>query len=57
MKSKKSSRLDGVERALGEVIKILEKQGVAVNYLLTEVNNLKAANIEVVDEEEVKPEE
>ena len=57
MTAKKKSRLDRVERAISEIARLLEAQGNAVNYLLTEVNNLKVANTEVVDEEEVKDEE
>ena len=56
-KTKKQSRLDRVENALAHAISVLEAQGNAVNYLLTEVNNLKVANLDVVDEEEVKPEQ
>ena len=55
--NKKQSRLDRVEKAISEIARLLEAQGNAVNYLLTEVNNLKVANLEVVDEEEVKPED
>lgn len=49
MKSKKASRLDHVERALGEVIKVLEKQGLMLNFLMGEINTLKAKDVEVKD--------
>ena len=55
--SKKSSRLDRVEKAMGEVARTLEAQGNAINYLLTEVNNMKVKDLEVNDEEQVKPED
>lgn len=51
--SQKSSRLDRVEKAMGEVAKTLEAQGNAINYLLTELHNLKVNNLEV-EVEEVK---
>ena len=57
MNNKKASRLDKVEKVLGEALRMLEAQGNAVNYLLTEVNNMKVANLDVVDEEEVKADE
>ena len=54
MSNKKASRLDRVERAISEIARLLEAQGNAVNYLLTEVNNLKVANTEVAEEEVVE---
>ena len=49
--NKKQSRLDKVEKVLGQALQVLEAQGNALNYLLTEVNNLKVENIEVVEED------
>lgn len=54
MSNKKASRLDRVERAISEIARLLEAQGNAINYMLTEINNLKVKNTEVVDEEVVE---
>ena len=40
--NKKASRLDRVERTLGQVIQMLEQQGLAVQYLLNEHDAAKA---------------
>ena len=55
--TKKQSRLDRVEKALGEAAKTLEAQGNAINYLLTEMHNLKVKELPVVDPETISEED
>ena len=53
--SQKASRLDKVERVLGEVIQAIQQQGDALNFLLAKVKELDPNEIEVKDEEVVDP--
>ena len=54
MATKKQSRLDKIERVLGEALQVLEAQGNAINFLLDKVQKLEAADIEVNEEEIIK---
>ena len=55
--SQKASRLDKVEKTLGQAIQILSAQGDAINFLLDKVKSLDPAEQEVVEPETVKQEE
>ena len=54
--SKKSSRLDRVEKTLGQALQILEAQGNAINFLLDRVKSLDPNEIEVTEPETVEDE-
>ena len=55
--SKKSSRLDRVEKTLGQALQILEAQGNAINFLLDKVKSLDPNEIEVTEPETVEEDE
>lgn len=55
--SQKASRLDKVEKTLGQAIQILSAQGDAINFLLDKLKALDPAEQEVVEPETVKAED
>ena len=54
--TKKASRLDRVEKTLGQALQILEAQGNAINFLLDKVKSLDPNEIEVNEPETVDSE-
>ena len=54
--TKKASRLDRVEKTLGQALQILEAQGNAINFLLDKVKSLDPNEVEVNEPETVDSE-
>ena len=57
MATKKQSRLDKVERVLGQALQMLEAQGNAINFLLDKVKSLDPNEIEVTEPETIEEDE